>query len=81
MYSPENFIHHLDVFVSTVASDPNAIKGIASINPSEYDNLTNSEYDNLPEIIGKIKKGYFKPLKDGKDYFFADTAITSDFSA
>ena len=69
-YSIDNYIQHLDVFISTSRTDPNAVKGIASINPTEYDSITNDEYNNLAEISGKLEKGYFKPLIDDKDYFF-----------
>lgn len=69
-YSPRNLIQHLDVFISTDAFDANAIKGIASLNPSEYDSITNDEYENLPDVLGKLQKGYFRVLEDGKDYFF-----------
>lgn len=71
-------IINLEVFISTYISDMYAVKGIASVDPSQYDSITADEFENFNEIKGEMEKGYFKLLIEGKDYFI-DTEFRGFF--
>jgi len=66
----EKDIQHLDVFISTVYNDVNAVRGIASTTPSKYDSIDITSYNQIKPIKGQLEKGYFAPLIEGVDYFF-----------
>ncbi len=57
-----------DVYTNTIASDCDAIKGIAVLNPENYDSLSLEDYNNIQPIEGKLEKTYFCKLTPGKDY-------------
>lgn len=73
-FYPDRTLHWVEVFKSTTYTDPNAIKGIAVLNPQDnnYDGLSPDVYDTMSIIPGELEKGHFVELREYEDYIYRE---------
>ncbi len=71
VYDGSKLLIELEVFKTASYSDPNARKGIAVLNPQNYNGLTPSDYDTVNSIPGKVEKTYLTILEEGTEYHYS----------
>jgi len=74
-YPYEKSVLELIVLETVHPSYASGALGLASLNPSLYDSITIDEFWNLEEVEGKLEKGYYKLLDEGKDYDFFSVGL------
>ena len=67
-YNPSHEIIKLELFKSASYADMRAVNTLASIHPDKYQNIHETEFDNIDIIPGQISKSLTVPLELGKDY-------------
>ena len=71
-YNPSRVINEIEVYLSATYANPDAIEGLAVLNPSEYVDLEPSIYDAILPIPGEIEKSDFIKLQENVDYKYAN---------
>ena len=71
-FNPARVINKIEVYLSATYANPDAIKGLAVLNPSEYVDLEPSAYDAIMPIPGEIEKSDFIKLKENVAYKYAN---------
>ena len=68
MYTESRLLREIEVYISGTYPNPDAVTGLAVLDPHEYNNLASSALDTIMPIPGEIEKGNFVRLEELVDY-------------
>jgi hypothetical protein len=72
LYTENKLIRAMDVYKSATYTDPNAIQGIAVLDPNDpqWVNIMPSDLDTMQTIPGKLERRGFERLEENIDYSY-----------